>query len=50
MMLLAVKVTVVDDKAETDAVRPVTVGAEPVANVSGNVRVSFWFTARTVWV
>jgi hypothetical protein len=50
MMLLAVKVTVVGCKAATDAARPVTVGAEPVANVLGKVRISVWDTASTVWV
>jgi len=52
MMLVAVKVA--DDEsnvnAETDAARPVTVGAEPEANAGGKLRISVWDTASTVEV
>jgi hypothetical protein len=52
MMLVAVKVA--DDdcnvNAETDAARPVTVGAEPEANARGKLRISVCCTASTVWV
>ncbi len=50
MMLVAVKVTEVSSKEATDAARPVTDGAEPVANVLGKVRTSVCDTASTVWV
>lgn len=49
-MLVAVKVTVDACNAATDAARPVTLGAEPVAKLEGKVRTSVCDMASTVWV